>query len=77
MKKDILYDVLVEYQVTEFGGPRLREEKKIQTTIHPDNWGRQNYEQIQKYLAQIRKMRCEVNIIKVTPLLDTWGKPAH
>lgn len=77
MKKEILYDCEVEYQIVEFGGPRRREKKKIQTTVHPDNWDRKNYEQIQKYLTQISKTRCEVSIIKVTPLIDTWGKPAH
>ena len=68
MKKEVLYDCEVEYQVVEYGGPRKVAKRKVQTTIHPNNWDWRNYDQIQKYLEHIRKTKCEVSIIKVKPL---------
>lgn len=63
-----LYETELEYQVTEFNGPKKRMKRVVQTYQPLEKWTPYMFSKIQDYLENLQKTKCEINIINARNL---------
>ena len=64
--KDIRYRYEIEYFMTDDSAGKHKKKREVEFTKPKDNWGREDYETLAKYLRlQEKSNRCDVSIIEV------------